>query len=51
VKTYVGRLMRKTGADNRIKLSMSALNRSLLPQESMNLARDGGEHRKHSTNQ
>ena len=30
VKAYVGRLMRKTGADNRIKLSMSALNRSLL---------------------
>jgi DNA-binding NarL/FixJ family response regulator len=32
VKAYVGRLMRKTGADNRIKLSMSALNRSLLPE-------------------
>ena len=31
VKAYVGRLMRKTGADNRIELSMSALNRSLLP--------------------
>lgn len=29
VKTYVGRLMRKTGADNRIKLSMLALNLSL----------------------
>lgn len=29
VKTYVGRLMRKTGADNRIKLSMSALSLSL----------------------
>jgi DNA-binding NarL/FixJ family response regulator len=51
VKAYVGRLMRKTGADNRIKLSMSALNRSLLPQESMNLARDAGEHRKNITNQ
>jgi DNA-binding NarL/FixJ family response regulator len=44
VKAYVGRLMRKTGADNRIKLSMSALNRSLVPQE---LERRGaGETRK-----
>jgi DNA-binding NarL/FixJ family response regulator len=33
VKAYIGRLMRKTGCDNRIKLSMSALQRSLLPQE------------------
>jgi len=32
VKAYVGRLMRKTGADNRIKLSMSALGRSLVPR-------------------
>jgi DNA-binding NarL/FixJ family response regulator len=31
VKAYIGRLMRKTGADNRIKLSMSAISRSLLP--------------------
>lgn len=31
VKAYVGRLMKKTGADNRIKLSMSALNKALLP--------------------
>lgn len=31
VKAYIGRLMRKTGADNRIRLSMSALHRSLLP--------------------
>ncbi len=30
VKAYVGRLMRKAGADNRIKLSMSALSLSLL---------------------
>jgi DNA-binding NarL/FixJ family response regulator len=30
VKTYVGRLMRKTGADNRIKLSMSAVSLSLM---------------------
>ena len=33
VKAYVGRLLRKTGSDNRIKLSMSALNRSLLHGE------------------
>jgi DNA-binding NarL/FixJ family response regulator len=33
VKAYVGRLMRKTGADNRIKLSMSAMNLALLPQD------------------
>jgi DNA-binding NarL/FixJ family response regulator len=32
VKAYVGRLMRKTGVDNRIKLSMSALGRSLVPR-------------------
>jgi len=31
VKAYVGRLMRKTGADNRVKLSVSAISRSLLP--------------------
>lgn len=33
VKAYVGRLMRKTGADNRIKLSLSALQRSFPPEE------------------
>lgn len=33
VKAYVGRLMRKAGADNRIKLSMSALSLSLLPRQ------------------
>lgn len=32
VKAHVGRLMRKTGADNRIELSMQALNRALLPE-------------------
>jgi DNA-binding NarL/FixJ family response regulator len=31
VKAYVGRLMKKTGSDNRIKLTMSALNRDLVP--------------------
>jgi DNA-binding NarL/FixJ family response regulator len=30
VKAYIARLMRKTGADNRVKLSVSALNRSML---------------------
>jgi DNA-binding NarL/FixJ family response regulator len=34
VKAHVGRLMRKTGADNRIELSMRALNsQSMLPPE------------------
>ena len=32
VKAYVGRLMRKAGTDNRIKLSMSALGRSIIPR-------------------
>lgn len=33
VKAHIGRLMRKAGADNRVKLSMSALNRSFLAHE------------------
>jgi DNA-binding NarL/FixJ family response regulator len=33
VKAHVGRLMRKTGADNRIELSMRTLNRPSAPQE------------------
>jgi DNA-binding NarL/FixJ family response regulator len=33
VKTYVGRLMRKTGADNRIKLSMSPLSLSIMEKQ------------------
>ena len=33
VKAHISRLMRKTGADNRVKLSMSALNGSLLSRE------------------
>jgi DNA-binding NarL/FixJ family response regulator len=33
VKAYVGRLMKKTGSGNRIKLSMSALGRSFREQE------------------
>lgn len=32
VKAYVGRLMRKTGADNRIKLSMSPISLALFPE-------------------
>lgn len=45
VKAHVGRLMRKTGTDNRIELSMRAINRSLLIPE---LSRDRrqGERRK-----
>jgi DNA-binding NarL/FixJ family response regulator len=31
VKAHVGRLMRKTGADNRIELTMQAMNRPLVP--------------------
>jgi DNA-binding NarL/FixJ family response regulator len=31
VKAHVGRLMRKTGADNRIELTMHAMNRPLVP--------------------
>lgn len=38
VKTYVGRLMRKTGADNRIKLSMSPLSLSLMEKQAMTSA-------------
>ncbi len=33
VKSYVARLMRKAGADNRVKLTVSALGRSLLEEE------------------
>jgi DNA-binding NarL/FixJ family response regulator len=32
VKAHVGRLMRKTGVDNRIELSMKALSRSMVPE-------------------
>lgn len=46
VKAYVGRLMRKTGADNRIKLSMSALNRSLLSPEAAKREKDSVRHAK-----
>jgi DNA-binding NarL/FixJ family response regulator len=34
VKAYIARLMRKTGADNRVKLSVSAVSQSLLAEAS-----------------
>ena len=34
VKSYIAKLMRKTGADNRVKLSVSAMSRSLLAEGS-----------------
>ena len=43
VKTYVGRLMRKTGADNRIKLSMSALSLSLMEKRGKRLDKQAGK--------
>jgi DNA-binding NarL/FixJ family response regulator len=48
VKAYVGRLLRKTGANNRIKLSMSALNRSLLSPEKQSGPAMAGAGRKRS---
>jgi DNA-binding NarL/FixJ family response regulator len=49
VKAYVGRLMRKTGADNRIKLSMSALSRSLLPHDAARQKAEADEASKGNT--
>ena len=40
VKAHVGRLMRKTGADNRIELSMQALNLALLPERASEKAKE-----------
>lgn len=40
VKAYIGRLMRKTGADNRVKLSVSALSRSMIPEFGARKVRD-----------
>jgi DNA-binding NarL/FixJ family response regulator len=42
VKAHVGRLMRKAGADNRIELSMRALNRSLTPYTVDTTGRENG---------
>lgn len=42
VKTYVGRLMRKTGADNRIKLSMSALSLSIMEKQGKKSGKEPG---------
>jgi DNA-binding NarL/FixJ family response regulator len=39
VKAHVTRLMRKTGSDNRIELTMKALNRSLLPPKTEQVSR------------
>jgi len=44
VKAYVGRLMRKTGSDNRIKLTMSALKRSLVPRDAEGRGGAGAVH-------
>lgn len=41
VKAHVGRLMRKTGAENRIELSMRALNSPLLPDSASTEHRRG----------
>jgi len=46
VKAYVGRLLRKTGANNRIKLSVSALSRSLRTRENSTPSTERGERRK-----
>jgi DNA-binding NarL/FixJ family response regulator len=43
VKAYIGRLMRKTGADNRVKLSVSALNRDLLRRTEIRPEADHGK--------
>jgi DNA-binding NarL/FixJ family response regulator len=40
VKAHVGRLMRKTGADNRIELSMQALNQALVPDKALEKAKE-----------
>jgi DNA-binding NarL/FixJ family response regulator len=44
VKAHVGRLMRKTGADNRIELSLHALNRPFSPH-----THPHGQHSRHDT--
>jgi DNA-binding NarL/FixJ family response regulator len=43
VKAHVGRLMRKTGVDNRIELSMRALSQSMVPEPPIGGSRNGGE--------
>lgn len=47
VKAYVGRLMRKTGSENRIELSVRALNRSLVPdangEQEFSASREAGD--------
>ena len=46
VKAYIARLMRKTGADNRVKLSVSAVSRSLLAEASGKRAGTTRSHQK-----
>jgi DNA-binding NarL/FixJ family response regulator len=41
VKAHVGRLMRKTGVDNRIELSMRALSRSMVPESQRRAGENG----------
>jgi DNA-binding NarL/FixJ family response regulator len=50
VKSHVGRLMRKTGVENRIELSMRALSQSLLPQPGVKVARKNAAPRPEITN-
>lgn len=49
VKAYVGSLMRKTGVENRIELSMRALNLSLAAEPSDNGLREPGAQRQSSS--
>jgi DNA-binding NarL/FixJ family response regulator len=49
VKAYVGSLMRKTGVDNRIELSMRALNLSLASQPSQSGLSEPGARRQSSS--
>jgi DNA-binding NarL/FixJ family response regulator len=49
VKAYVGSLMRKTGVDNRIELSMRALNLSLASRPSDNVPSEPGARRQSSS--
>jgi DNA-binding NarL/FixJ family response regulator len=44
VKAYVGRLMRKTGADNRVKLSLLALSQTLLAKKEDGVKREPANH-------
>lgn len=43
VKAYVGRLMRKTGADNRVKLTLSPISLALFPEMAARNPRQGSK--------